>query len=127
MTLTKIFKHFAALGAMVCAVFTLHAQDDYYRLPMDIPVALSSNFAEMRTNHFHSGIDLKTGGREGVPVYAIADGYISRINVSLYGYGRALYITHPNGTMSVYAHLQSFTPEVEQMVENYRLRNRKHN
>lgn len=127
MTQTKIFKRFAALGAMLCVAFGLHAQDDYYRLPMDIPVALSSNFAEMRSNHFHSGIDLKTGGREGVPVYAVADGYISRINVSLYGYGRALYITHPNGTMSVYAHLQSFTPEVEQMVENYRLRNRKHN
>ena len=127
MTPNKIFKHFATLGAMLCVAFGLRAQDDYYRLPMDIPVVLSSNFAEMRTNHFHSGIDLKTGGREGVPVYAVADGYISRINISLYGYGRALYITHPNGTMSVYAHLQSFTPEVEQMVENYRLRNRKHN
>lgn len=125
MTSTKI-KHLCVLCATLIFSLGTHAQDDYYRAPMDIPLFLSSNFAEMRTNHFHSGIDIKTQGREGVPVYAIADGYIARINVSPYGYGRALYITHPNGTMSVYAHLQSFTPEVEDMVRNYRLRNRKH-
>lgn len=126
MTQTKI-KHLITLCVATLCTLGLRAQDDYYRAPMDIPLYLSSNFAEMRTNHFHSGIDLKTQGREGIPVYAVADGYISRINISLYGYGRALYITHPNGTMSVYAHLQSFTPEIEEMVRNYRTRNRKHN
>ncbi|MBP3426507.1 MAG: M23 family metallopeptidase [Rikenellaceae bacterium] len=126
MTPNKI-KHLITLCVAAFCTLGLRAQDDYYRAPMDIPLLLSSNFAEMRTNHFHSGVDLKTQGREGVPVYAIADGYISRINISLYGYGRALYITHPNGTMSVYAHLQSFTPEVEEMVRNYRMRNRRHN
>ncbi len=116
----------ALLAALVALPAMLRAQDDTYCSPIGIPIVLSSNFAEMRTNHFHSGIDIKTGGHEGEPIYAIADGYISRINISPYGYGRALYITHPNGTMSVYAHLKSFAPEVEDMVRSYRYRNRKH-
>ncbi len=115
--LTALLTTFVALSAQ--------AQDDYYCAPMRIPTILSSNFAEMRTNHFHSGIDIKTQGREGIPVYAVADGYISRINISPYGYGRALYITHPNGTMSVYAHLQSFNSDVEERIKEYRYRNQK--
>lgn len=112
----------------IVAILTTHAlqaQEEYYDAPMRIPTLLSSNFAEMRTNHFHSGVDIKTGGREGVPVYAVADGYISRINISPYGYGRALYITHPNGTMSVYAHLQSFNDEIEARIKEYRYSNQK--
>ena len=71
-------------------------------------LVLSGNFGEMRANHFHSGLDLKTEQREGLPVYAPADGYVSRINVQHYGYGKALYILHPNGYTTVYGHLRSF-------------------
>lgn len=120
----KIKRAFSVLlFSFVC--LAAQAQDDYYAAPMRIPTILSSNFAEMRSNHFHSGIDIKTQGREGIPVYAVADGYISRINISPYGYGRALYITHPNGTMSVYAHLQTFNDDIEQRVREYRYNNKR--
>jgi hypothetical protein len=80
----------------------------YFISPLDIPLNLSGTFGELRADHFHSGIDIRTGEVEGLKVYAIADGYISRINVSSGGYGKALYITHPNGYVSVYGHLQRF-------------------
>lgn len=86
---------------------------DYFRSPLDIPLYLSGTFGEPRTTHFHTGIDIKTGGVQGKNIYAIADGYISRVNVSPYGYGNALYITHPNGYVSVYAHLKSFKKNIE--------------
>jgi hypothetical protein len=79
---------------------------DYFRSPLDIPMQLSGNFGEMRPNHFHAGFDFKTQQKEGLNVYAVADGYISRIKISTYGYGKAIYITHPNGYTSVYGHLQ---------------------
>ncbi len=86
--------------------------------PLDIPLLLSGNFGELRTNHFHAGIDFKTQGRTGLPIYAVEDGYVSRINVSPYGYGRALYINHYNGTTSVYAHLDHFATAIENYVED---------
>ena len=89
----------------------LSAQD--YLLPMDIPMKLSGNFGEMRRNHFHTGIDIRTEGREGIPVRAIADGFVSRINVSPSGYGNVIYIDHPDGHTSVYAHLRSFNDSLE--------------
>ena len=79
---------------------------------------LSGNFGEMRANHFHSGLDLKTEQREGLPVYAPADGYVSRINVQHYGYGKALYILHPNGYTTVYGHLRSFAGDIEKYVKD---------
>lgn len=91
---------------------------DYFSNPLDINLVLSGNFGEMRANHFHSGLDLKTKQREGLPVYAPADGYVSRINVQHYGYGKALYILHPNGYTTVYAHLRSFAGEIEQYVKD---------
>lgn len=87
-------------------------------LPMDIPAYLSGNFGELRSNHFHSGIDFKTQGREGVPVKSIQEGFISRISVSPYGYGRAVYIDHPDGTTSVYGHLSRFAPAIESAVRD---------
>ncbi|MFN3951816.1 MAG: M23 family metallopeptidase [Thermaurantimonas sp.] len=89
---------------------------DYFGPPLDIPLQLSGTFGELRTNHFHGGLDLRTGGTEGKRVLAAADGYIARINVSPYGYGKALYIQHPNGYMTVYAHLQRFNTPIEQYV-----------
>ncbi len=81
---------------------------DYFRSPIDTSIELAGNFGEIRPNHFHAGFDIKTNGKEGMRVYAAADGYISRIKISPYGYGNALYITHPNGYTSVYGHLQRF-------------------
>jgi hypothetical protein len=80
--------------------------------PLDIPLNLSGNFGEFRTNHFHSGLDIKTQGREGLPVYASGHGFVSRIKVSAFGYGNALYIDHPNGYTTVYAHLHEFNEEI---------------
>ena len=77
-----------------------------YINPMDIPVDLSGNFMEPRTNHFHSGLDMRTQGQEGIPVKAIADGWVSRIKISPWGYGKAIYIDHGDGHTSVYGHLQ---------------------
>ncbi len=62
----------------------------------------------MRPNHFHSGLDIKTLQREGLPVYACAEGYVSRVKASTSGYGNVIYITHPNGLVTVYAHLRNF-------------------
>ncbi|MBO6607303.1 M23 family metallopeptidase [Psychroserpens sp.] len=90
---------------------------DYFRKPLDIDIILSGTFAELRSNHFHSGIDIKTQQRTGLKVYAAAEGYVSRIKVSHFGYGKALYITHPNGYVSVYAHLKKFSPRIEQFIK----------
>ncbi|MDR2843509.1 MAG: M23 family metallopeptidase [Candidatus Symbiothrix sp.] len=86
--------------------------------PMSIPLYLSGNFGELRGGHFHSGIDFKTQERTGQPVRAVKDGFVSRVNVSPYGYGNALYINHPDGTTSVYAHLERFAPKIETVVRN---------
>jgi murein DD-endopeptidase MepM/ murein hydrolase activator NlpD len=77
-----------------------------FRSPLDIPMQLSGNFGELRPNHFHAGFDFKTNQREGLNVYAAADGYISRIKIATSGYGKAIYITHSNGFTTVYGHLQ---------------------
>lgn len=92
------------------------AQTDFAS-PLDIPLLLSGNFGELRPNHFHAGVDFKTQGREGLNIYAIKEGYVSRIKVGAYGYGKALYITHPNGYTSVYAHLQKFAPAIEAYIK----------
>ena len=83
---------------------------NYFKAPLDIPLALAGNFGEPRAGHFHAGLDFQTKQQEGLPVYAAADGYVSRINVSPVGYGNALYITHPNGYVTVYGHLKEFSP-----------------
>lgn len=88
------------------------AEAQQLRKPMDIPVLLSGNFGELRSNHFHSGIDFKTQGVEGKPIHSVQDGYVSRISVSPWGYGNSLYITHPDGTTTVYGHLQKFSQKI---------------
>jgi hypothetical protein len=89
-----------------------------YRPPMDIPLFLSGTFAELRSGHFHSGVDFRTQGVEGQKIYAIEDGYISRIAVSPGGFGKAAYINHPKtGHTSVYAHLQRFHGQVATYVK----------
>ncbi|MEX0272912.1 MAG: M23 family metallopeptidase, partial [Flavobacteriaceae bacterium] len=95
---------------------------DAFRSPLDIPIVLAGTFGELRSNHFHSGIDIKTKQRQGLPVYAIGDGTVTRIKVSLWGYGKALYVAHPNGYTSVYAHLQKFSPAIEEYVKKVQYR-----
>ena len=89
-------------------VYSSSYPQNYFRNPLDIPIQLVANFGELRPNHFHMGLDIRTQGRENLPVYAAADGYISRIKIEQYGYGNAIYITHPNGYTTLYAHLNTF-------------------
>ena len=100
----------------LCASFSSKAQIAYsetnFRAPLDIPLVLAGTFGELRSNHFHAGIDIKTRGKEGFPVLAIDSGYVSRVKTRPGGYGKALYITHYNGYISVYAHLQGFQKDV---------------
>ncbi len=79
---------------------------------------LSANMGELRPNHFHGGMDIKTDGQIGLPVYAAAGGYVSRIRVSTYGYGNTIYITHPNGLVTVYAHLDKFNAKIHEYTLN---------
>lgn len=92
--------------------------DDYYLFPIDPGQQnfLAGTMGELRASHFHAGIDIKTGGRTGLPVHAAADGYISRIKVGTNGYGQALYMTHPNGTTTLYGHLEAFQDEIAEYV-----------
>lgn len=84
--------------------------------PLKIPLVLSSNFGELRPNHFHMGLDFKTNNKEGYKLYAIEDGFVSRIKVSTYGYGKVIYIDHPNGITSVYAHCSEFKGPIDSLV-----------
>lgn len=100
------------------------SQNEYnYASPLDIPLALSANFGELRPNHFHSGLDFRTQSVVNKNVYSIEDGYISRIGINAGGYGLVLYINHPTGQTSVYAHLNSFSDKIAKFVkeEQYRL------
>lgn len=110
--------------AFIAALFLLtsvYGQEKYpqnkFQSPLDIPLILAGNFGELRSNHFHSGIDIKTQQREGLAVYAIDDASVTRIKISHWGYGKALYITHPSGYTSVYAHLQKFSPKIEEYIK----------
>ncbi|MGB1283998.1 MAG: M23 family metallopeptidase [Polaribacter sp.] len=91
---------------------------NYFRSPLDIPIVLSGTFGELRSNHFHSGIDIKTQGKEGLIIFSAADGYVSRIKVAQYGFGKAIYITHPNGFTTVYAHLSKYAAHIERYVKS---------
>lgn len=114
------------LGLLLTTPF-LQAQSSFApSAPLDIPLVLSGTFAELRGNHFHGGIDIKTQGRSGLRIGAVADGYVSRVAVSPYGYGNALYVRHPEGYTTVYGHLNAFYPELEQWVED-QLRDRSKN
>jgi len=88
-----------------------------FRNPLDIPIILAGTFGELRTNHFHSGIDIKTQAVKGKKVHTAMQGYVSRIKISHWGYGKALYVTHPNGFTTVYGHLQRFSDKIEKYVK----------
>jgi len=96
---------------------------NYFGSPLDIPLILSGTFGELRPNHFHAGLDIKTQQREGLNVLASADGYISRIRIAHWGYGKALYITHSNGYTTVYGHLQKFSDRIEAYIRKQQYKN----
>lgn len=114
-----IKKLFTATLFLFTASFSF-AQDTmltkYFQAPLNIPLYLAGNFGELRSNHFHSGIDIKTQGREGFKIYAAADGYVSRIKISPWGYGKTIYIDHPNGLTTVYAHLKSYKGKIADFI-----------
>lgn len=116
------------LTILLCCAHICPAQKldpAYYDYPLrNVAGYYSANFGEMRPNHFHAGTDFKTDGVEGKPVVAVADGYVSRVSQSPTGYGLALYVTHPNGTTSVYGHLSRFRKDIADFVfsERHRLK-----
>ncbi|MBI3235239.1 MAG: M23 family metallopeptidase [Bacteroidetes bacterium] len=91
---------------------------DYFRSPIDSPIYLSGNFCTLRNDHFHYGIDITTYEKEGMPVLAAADGYVSRVKVWPYGYGKAIYIDHPNGYTTVYGHLNKYNDFINTAVKD---------
>jgi hypothetical protein len=97
----------------------------YYSSPLNMPVDLAANFGEVRAEHYHMGLDIRTNGQENLPVFAAADGYISRVTIEETGFGHAVYITHPNATISVYGHLNRFMPQLEKAVKAKQYKNEK--
>lgn len=88
-----------------------------YQSPVDYDIVLAGNFGEPRPYHFHGGIDVKTDNQEGKHIFSIADGYVSRLTVNMYGFGNAIYVSHPDGNTSVYCHLQRFADRYEQQLQ----------
>ncbi len=114
----SLYKHFLLLFFIHFSIFGQKNDftPGYFMFPIEpgSQASLSGGFGDLRTNHFHAGIDIRTGGTEGYTVYAAAEGYISRIRVMKGGYGNVLYITHPNGLTTVYGHLKNFGDKIEE-------------
>jgi hypothetical protein len=105
-------------------VFSQPDSSMQFRPPLNIPLFLSGNYGELRTGHFHAGIDIKTMGEIGQPVYSAAEGFISRIKIQAGGYGKSIYVTHPNGFTTVYGHLDRYIPEIDSYVKESQYRSR---
>lgn len=101
-------------------------QQQEFRSPMDLPLNLSGNFGQLRSTHFHAGLDIRTNQQIGHKVYAVGDGYVSRVRVNIYGYGKVVYVNHPNGKTTVYAHLDRFSNVISELVETEWQKTRKY-
>jgi len=112
----KLFSLFILL-----VVSNVYGQKETFLWPLDKPVKLTGNYGELRPNHFHAGIDFSTNKKINLPVYAVQAGYVSRIKVSSVGYGKSIYITHPNGKVTVYAHLTNYVALVNNYVKQAQL------
>ena len=110
------------IGALLLMLLLLSsnvcAQTDTLLYPLKNVPLLSGNFGELRATHLHSGLDFKTGGREGLPVICVKDGVVARVKVSATGYGNALYLEHEGGITTVYGHLSRFVPRIAKVVRN---------
>ena len=110
---------FLVFTLLVSSIFAQNQYPtDFFRSPTDGPLNLAGNFGEIRPNHLHAGFDVKTNNQEGKPIYAVADGFVSRIKISPYGYGKVMYISHANGYTSVYAHLSKFNGAIGEFVKS---------
>lgn len=123
-------KIFSKLMVAICFIHTIIAQaqnypQNYFRNPLNIPMQLAANFGAVRTNHFHMGLDLRTNSQENLSVLAAAEGYISRVKVERYGFGNAVYITHPNGYTTVYAHLNKYYDKLDEYVKEKQYKDEK--
>ena len=107
----------ASLFYLLLIVFISAKSQNNFDFPVELPIYLSGSFAELRPNHFHSGIDIKTKGKTGYKIFSLEDGYIQRIQITLGGNGKAIYIKHDNGQSSVYAHLENFSPGIQKIVK----------
>lgn len=112
----KHLKWYILLAGCLYSGTSLFAQGASWHSPVEIPCLLSGSFGEPRPNHFHCGIDVKTQGVENKKILAVGDGYVSRMTVGKNGFGNALYVTHPNGLVSVYCHLNDFVPALHQLL-----------
>ncbi len=117
----KIISILLIFAGLQSALAQKYPQHDFIN-PLNIPLATSGTFGEIRGNHFHSGLDFRTEQVIGLPVFAAANGYISRIKISPYGYGKAIYITHPNGYTTVYGHLSGFGLGIAELVKTLQYR-----
>src|SRR5678809_635759 len=112
------------LKIIICLLFSsnIYSQSfvyskDYFRWPVNNKPGIVANFGELRSNHWHMGLDVRTDRKVNMPVYAAADGYIAKITVQPFGYGQAIYINHPNGLTTVYGHLHRFNRALEKYVK----------
>jgi hypothetical protein len=112
-----LFLFFCSVNVIAQAPANHKYPQNYFRSPVDIPLFLAGNYGELRSNHFHAGIDVKTQGVEGKRIYAIADGFVSKIKIMERGYGKMIYVQHPNGYTSVYAHLREYFLPIEKRVQ----------
>ncbi len=120
-------KYIYSLTIFLSYFYFLKGQSYFnYNEPLNIPLYLSANFGELRSDHFHSGIDIKTQGVTGKKVFSVADGYISRIRVQTGGYGKSIYIDHPEGITSVYAHLDDFNNQISNYIKDLQYSRQSH-
>ncbi|KEO75272.1 M23 family metallopeptidase [Anditalea andensis] len=118
MKLNRFLPSLSILGILLLGAFS-NIEKGYYLFPVKPGHQnfLAGNMSEIRPNHFHSGLDIKTEGREGLPIYAAADGYVHRMKISTHGYGNIIYLKHPNGQYTVYAHLRNFNNEIGSFIK----------
>ena len=117
------------LCLLITQLFVIYAfgqKEPDFHPPLKIPMYLSGNFGEIRSDHFHSGIDIKTQGTVGHHVSAVEGGYVSRIKVQANGYGKSIYINHPNGYTSVYGHLDRYRDDIAKYVKKMQYSRRSH-
>ena len=115
---TFVFSIILMLLNIPCKVYSQGEYIDYFKSPVRYPIVLSGSFGELRSSHFHGGIDIKPSipGAEGDTIISIGEGYISRIKVESGGYGKSILINHPNGLSSLYAHLRNFDQQIDSLV-----------
>lgn len=112
-----ILSRFLITSLLLISIFNNDSKDrTQFISPVKIPLALSANFGELRSDHYHSGLDIKTQGVTGKEIVAASDGYVYRISISPGGFGKALYLRHPSGYSTVYGHLDRFIPEIEEYI-----------